>query len=378
MDSDVLIASFHASTFRSAWVFTGGWARVAGQLLSVPGGSRSILEITIPYCDTALADYLGWRPEQYCSVDTARDLALAARKRARRLDPLAVVLGFGCTASLRSDRPKRGDHRVHLAAATRDRVLCHSLTLCKEARSRAEEEDLVARLLLNLAAEVAGLKERVEVPLLAGEQVVLTETVYDPLTEFLEGRVETVCIEPDGQVRDDGPRPQLVVPGSFNPVHEGHLRLGQVAAQRVGVPAAYELSMINVDKPPLLPQEVRRRVKQFAGRAPLWLTRAPTFDRKAALFPQAHFVVGADTAARIVDPRFYTDSVERMEEALDLLRRRGCRFLVAGRVDHTGFLVGLDNLKVPPSHRPLFEAIPESAFRCDISSTQLRAEKRGD
>jgi hypothetical protein len=275
LDTDVLIASFHASPFRTVWALTGGGSSVAGLLLSVPGGSRSVLEMTIPYCETALADYLGWRPDQYCSAGTARDLALAARKRARRLDPQAVVLGLGGTASLRSDRPKRGDHRVHIAAAARDRTLAQSLTLTKEARTRVQEEDVVARLLLNIAAEAAGLVERVVVSLLAGEEIVRTETPHDPLTEFLDGRVEAVCIEPDGQVRDDGPRPHLVVPGSFNPMHEGHLGLGEVAARLSGAPAAYELSVLNADKPPLIPEEVRRRLGQFAGRAPLWLTRAP-------------------------------------------------------------------------------------------------------
>ena len=205
-DSDALVTSFHASHFRTCWALTGGGASVAGLLLSVPGGSRSMLEMIIPYSEAALTEYLGGQPEQACSAATARDLALAARKRACRLDPGAVVLGFGCTASLRSDRPKRGDHRVHIAAASCHRTLTQSLTLTKEARSRAEEEDVVARMLLNLAAEAAERVERMSVPLLPGEEIICTEIVRDPLTEFLDGRLDAVCIQANGQVRDDGPR----------------------------------------------------------------------------------------------------------------------------------------------------------------------------
>ena len=39
-------------------------------------------------------------------------------------------------------------------------------------------------------------------------------------------------------------------------------------------------------------EEVRRRLAQCTWRAPLWLTRAPTFAEKALLFPGVVFVVG--------------------------------------------------------------------------------------
>ena len=80
----------------------------------------------------------------------------------------------------------------------------------------------------------------------------------------------------------------------------------------VGGGPAFELSVANVDKPALAPEEVRRRLAQFAWRAAVWLTRAPTYTEKAELFPGCVFVVGADTAARIVQPRFYQDSEEQM------------------------------------------------------------------
>jgi hypothetical protein len=147
------------------------------------------------------------------------------------------------------------------------------------------------------------------------------------------------------------------------------------ATRQVGMPAAFELTVVNADKPPLADEEVRHRLAQFLWRAPLWLTRAPTFCDKARLFPGATFVVGADTAARIVSPRFYQGSADRMAEALADFRARGCRFLVAGRLDTQGQFLGLDDLGIPTAHRDLFAGIPATEFRLDLSSTELRADK---
>ena len=51
----------------------------------------------------------------------------------------------------------------------------------------------------------------------------------------------------------------------------------------------------------------------------------------------------------------------------------GCRFLVAGREDN-GVFYTLDDVDVPQGFSPLFQEIPESRFRKDISSTALRGE----
>jgi hypothetical protein len=144
-----------------------------------------------------------------------------------------------------------------------------------------------------------------------------------------------------------------------------------VAARITGKPVAFEMSVTNVDKPPLTAEEIRHRLRQFAWQAPVWLTRAPTFAEKAALFPGVWFVVGADTAARIIAPRYYGDEA-KMLAALERIRGLGCRFLVGGRADVAGKFIGVDELGIPSPLRDLFDGIPENAFRFDLSSTYLR------
>ena len=198
----------------------------------------------------------------------------------------------------------------------------------------------------------------------------------DLIDQLVAGGLDRVTVWPDGTMTTATPPARAVLPGSFNPLHDGHVRLAQAAEAMTGTPVAFELSVVNVDKPALASDEVRKRVAQFAGRAPVELTRAPTFLEKSRLFPGATFVVGVDTAERLVAPRYYENDERRMIAAFEEMAGRGCRFLVAVRVDSAGRLCSLGDVELPRQLSPLFTPIPEDRFRLDTSSSELRARKQ--
>ncbi len=195
----------------------------------------------------------------------------------------------------------------------------------------------------------------------AGKNACPTEPQH-PMDPDLPSEANPLFVDAAGRIvpghRWDPQRPTALLPGAFNPIHAGHRGLAEVAAELLALPVAYELSVANVDKPPLAVVEVRRRLTQFDGHGAVWLTHAPRFVHKAALFPGAVFVVGADTAMRLVDPRYYDGDPARMHAALAQIVARGCRFLVACRVDGAGRCVTLAEVPVPPAlravrrHRP--------------------------
>jgi hypothetical protein len=201
-------------------------------------------------------------------------------------------------------------------------------------------------------------------------QVAMLDAVY-------RRAVPWIVREPDGSFRLGAPPPRLAFPGSFNPLHHGHTRLADLTADRLGRPVAFELSVANVEKPELPPGEVLRRLDQFRGPHPVYITRAPTFREKAALFPGCVFVVGADTAVRVTDPRFYGGDPAAMVRALDEIRAAGCRFFVGGRVDAEGRFVDAREVAIPDRYRDLFEGLGEREFRVDVSSTELRRKGSG-
>lgn len=191
------------------------------------------------------------------------------------------------------------------------------------------------------------------------------------LDKLFAGELASLTIMADGTTRaDDAPQGALLS-GSFNPLHAGHLGLAQAAQALSGLPVAFELAVLNADKGSLAPAEVARRAAQFAGQHTLVLASTPLFSTKAALYPGRTFVLGYDTAARLLDPRYYP-AAHGLNQALNSLRNAGCQFLVAGRL-HAGRFQTLAELEVPAEFATLFRAIPESHFRADISSTQLRS-----
>jgi nicotinamide mononucleotide (NMN) deamidase PncC len=370
-----LIEKIHASGRRVVLAITGGGSGAIGELLRVPGGSRMLVEAIVPYDGAALAKFLTSAPAQACSEETATAMALQARQRTQELAPEATAtVGLGATASLASDRPKKGKHRCHIAVVTDDGIDVTSIVLGKDRRGRAAEEDIVAQAIVIALARACGV-DTPSIGSLLDSVDQLTEERRpppDPLESLLAGAIERLTSCPDGQLARGAPIPRAVLPGSFNPLHAGHLDLAHVAGQILSAPVAFELSVTNVDKPSLRVAEVRRRLRQFEWRYVVELTRAPTFGEKARLFPGATFVVGSDTAERIAQPRYYGNSETAMRTALDEIAAHGCRFLVAGRVDGTGRFATVAEAPIPTEYRSLFSAIPEAQFRSDLSSTNLR------
>ncbi|HEX7035076.1 MAG TPA: hypothetical protein VF210_04850 [Pseudomonadales bacterium] len=354
-------ASLHRSPWQGVLYVTGGGSRLLSELLTTPGASATVLEASVPYAEAALADLLGRRPEQACSEATARALAMTAFQRARHLTGGAIdeLFGLACTASLATRRTKRGAHRAHVAVQTHAATYAAAITF--EGGDREEQEAELQELLWRALAEALDLSlppDDAAVPLRPA--TVVHTPAERPWRNLILGLEVAFATAPH-----DG---RLLLPGAFNPLHHAHRRMLEIAEQKTGLSGAFELSVVNVDKPPLDYIEIERRLEQFDR--PVWLTRLPTFVEKARQFPGVSFAVGIDTLIRIIDPAYY-GTPEARDRALSELAELDTRFVVFGRKLESGFL-GLGDVNLPDPLRRLCLEVTQEEFDEPVSSTSLR------
>src|ERR1700730_14624471 len=221
-----LISALHGSGRKAALAITGGGSGAVGERRRVPGGSRLLIEAQVPYDELALVAFLGFAPAQACSSDTAIAMAQSARARAAKLVPAGIdLVGLGATAALVSDRPRRGEHRFHIAfsnAAGPNFTGAHcTCVLAKGRRDRAAEEDLVSHAIVLWLARACGVAAPSPRSLIDADEH-YAETVVaagaapspvDTIDRLLAGEFDRVTVQPDGQMMLSAPRPGVLFPG---------------------------------------------------------------------------------------------------------------------------------------------------------------------
>ena len=421
------IREFRQSNWRFVVSISGGGSAFISDYLALPGASATFLEAIVPYAQDATDAFLGFRPESYCSEKTARLLASQAFRRAGELDARArernevaetPLVGIGVSAALASDRPKKGAHRVYCAIRTSNVVFSATLRLTKNARERAQEERLAADFAMSALLFAT---RRVQRDLIEpwrehkAELVVATEpellpdddasiswaTLDEPGTKLIadaqnsefaalrrfHGKTDRIRAKDGSEKELRGsevlPVPETaraIYPGSFNPPHEAHAEIARLAAKRLGVPVELEISARNVDKPPVDALELARRLEaleRVVPDLPVWISNAPRYVEKAAIFRDATFVMGTDTILRLANPKYEGNSIERRDAVLDQLQKSGASFCVFKR-KIKGEIVSQERLfqELPEKLRARCDFVPQDEYLNDLSSSAIRKNAR--
>jgi nicotinic acid mononucleotide adenylyltransferase/nicotinamide mononucleotide (NMN) deamidase PncC len=361
-----IVEKIHSSPFKLVIVSSGGGTNAISSLLKVPGASNTILESHIPYSKESMNEFLNSKPDHYCSLDTCLSMAANAYKKSTKIDRQSKskhLLGIAITANLATTYKKKGDHKFFIVVQSHDYTKYLECYLEKDIRTREMEEELITGCVINLLSESCGLK--CDLPEISEQIKIHQIDAEKSWKKLFNSQV--------GYISNIKNTPELIFPGSFNPLHEGHIKMKELAEKKTGMHTTFEICAKNADKPPLTFYEIKRTIDQFQNDESWMLTSAGRFSEKAEMFPNSVFIIGADTLLRVFDEKFYKSHKDMMDH-IQRFNDHNINFLVFGRKVNQKF-ISLDKIKIPEIISARCTGFEETIFRDDISSTELRLTK---
>jgi hypothetical protein len=362
---------------------TGAGAGIQASLWSVPGSSAFLAGAAFPYAAHETERFLGFRPARFCDEETAVELAIAAHLRAREATLAegsgatikAKAIGLGLTASVASLELHRGDHRVFVATVSDLGATVWSARLPKgvgEAR-RADDGQLADRLGVHALLASAGIAGQ-DGPA-PGVEVSRRDLSEPEPRAMLYRRPVFGPGDSRGTLSETEPRELVLLPGAFDPCHEGHRMIADAVERQSGRRVVYAITADPVHKPSLravdlLDRVASTRLEGGRTRATVLTERDPLFIDKARQFPGAGVALGVDALLRMLDPSWGPN----VTEMLATFRALGTRFYVVGRIVD-GRWTTLNDVPIPAGFGDLFQSV---GGRHDVSSTELRGLQRGE
>lgn len=369
---------------------TGAGLGLQGLIGAVGGASEVLLDAVTPYAQPALGDFIGHVPEKFCSRDVALWMASASHRRAQELAMRMGRLhdhfvGVGITGSIRTLKPKRGPHVVHIATRNRMGFEVMTVNFAKDKLTRADEAALCDVLGLEALFCATASHDGGDRSPFGTETGMTSEQCFeqaDGAPRFITEQVGPLHLGDDelhglpvfypdglrGRLANLDREKHILFPGSFNPLQFGHERMALQTEQMTGKKVVFCITNKHPDKGVIPDEELLARAEQFRWRWPVAFTRGDAlYIDKARQFSGFGFLIGADAALGVLDPKYY-GGVVGLEAALREFRCLKTKFHVVGRVVG-GEFVSPENLPVPPEFEKLFRPV---TGRWDIHSSDLR------
>lgn len=346
-------------------VATGGGAGIQQHLWDVPGISSVLVGGSFPYAPQATDEFLGFKPQRYCSAETAVDLASEAFVRAK--GP-GKRIGVGLTASVASNVAHRGEHRICIATVSEDNISVRMVEIPKGEgeHQRVVDGEICDRIGLNAILLATGC-ETIPNSFQTLKDLVMNDEAAK--ARALERFFEHPFFRSNG-TREVAPvastKKRCFFPGAFNPPHEGHFGIAN-AMNELGYHVIFSTTSDHAHKPSLSLTDLLLRQDMLRGHDRVFTKGDPLFIDKARRYPKSDIVIGADALIRMFDTRWCADPIALTNEFRDL---ETMFWVVDRKVD--GVNLSLNKLIADGKVSASFPATTLNGC-WDISSSQIRA-----
>lgn|SRR5574337_192412 len=351
-------------------IATGAGAGLQQRLWEVPGSSAYLSGCSFPYAAEEQEELLGFMPEHFCSEEAAVDLASAAYMKAYKFGGKKPV-GVGLTASVASEKIHRGDHRVFICVMTDEKVQLFEHTFEKgvgQAKRHLDGEDC-DNWAFWMVLEAVGASE------------------VNPMAKFSKDATELArkrfLLRPfftaNGKRLEKFPKEgrYALMPGAFNPPHEGHYGAAEAAMSGYNYRAVFEITAKPPHKDALTVQQLLQRAKLLQGYDRLFTNELPFYLDKARKYPGKPFILGADAMVRMLDPKWGLNINDMLNEFYDL----GTKLFVASR-EVDGVMMSCEDILKDIKAKHPFKVWATAHVvmmplegEWNISSTELRNKK---
>lgn len=346
-------------------IATGAGAGIQQKLWETPGCSAYLSGASFPYAPEETEELLGFKPDQFVSKETAIDLASAAYMKAFRFGGKKAV-GVGVTASVASSREHRGDHRFHMCVITEDQVRVGYQLLDKGVGDEPRQYDgnivdtYVKTMLTLVATKESGWG-------LYSDETDLAKK------RFFERPFFTANGKRLAELPEYAEAHYALMPGSFNPPHEGHFGVANSFRDKYSKNVIFEIGTNPPHKNPPTVQELLQRAKMLKGYDTLFTKDIALYLQKARAYPGMALLMGADTMQRILDPKWGVNVPGMLKE----FRALHTKLYVGGRMIDGKWTTVHDVIQQYSKNDPNFDLnlFRELDGRWDVSSSELRQKK---
>lgn len=242
---------------------TGGGSGAIGRYLENGGKSAFLVDAQVPYSMESLDDYIGGKPDKYCSRETAAIMAMKALERSKRLGVGENELdcGIGVTAILAKDNERQGrQHKAYIGVHKDSSLWLYETEFTVKGRQAQEQvlADLICKIMNNedesapmcFSADFFENSNLSEATLSyyypnlrwRDKYVVDASEVYSGKRLYKHTRKEFW----DKTDYSDS----IILSSSFNPCHNTHIAMAKYARERWPEKKIFaELSINNFEKP---------------------------------------------------------------------------------------------------------------------------------